>query len=59
LALQRADRCIERRQLSLQTITPEGEGLQLAFLMAATALGRIVAVSAAKERREHGKLCCS
>jgi hypothetical protein len=56
LTLKRADGGVDRSQLSLQPIAPEGEGVQLALLVAAAELLGVGVVSAAKEWREHGKI---
>ncbi|WP_322772885.1 hypothetical protein [Synechococcus sp. CBW1107] len=59
LLLQSADGGIDGCQLSLQAVTPEGERVQLALLMATPALLRCGAVTAAKEWREHEKMVTS
>jgi len=50
LGLQRGDGGIESRQLTLQTITPEGEHRQLAVLMLPTHR-QVVSAGAAKGRK--------
>jgi hypothetical protein len=44
LLLQRADRCRNSCQLTLNAITPEGEHAQLAFLVGATPAFRVAVI---------------
>jgi hypothetical protein len=52
LLLQGADRRIQGGQLALSAITPEGEHLELALLMAAT-VGIAVVRATTADRKEH------
>jgi hypothetical protein len=54
--LQRVDRGINRRQLTLEAVTPEAQHPQLAMLMTPQGIARGARVAAATERGEHGKM---
>jgi hypothetical protein len=54
--LQRADRGINRRQLTLETVAPEAQHPQLALLMTTQGIAGGARIAAATERGEHGKM---